>query len=123
MMIDVLVPVGAMILTTTLFAFTLAVSFQLAYLVSDGIRERAWPKIASLAPFWQNLGLTCVLFGFLERDIQLIIFGTLLLGLRLVSQSLRAPSWHARYEPLLLKLAVVSLVLLGAVHYLPRLLA
>jgi hypothetical protein len=123
LMSNVFVPAAAVILTTTLFAYTLAVSYQLAVLVSDGIRSRAFPDFMSLAAVWQNFGLTFALFGFLDMDMTNIVFGVLLIALRMVTLPLRAPSWDSRFEPALLMMAVASLALLGSIHFLPRLAA
>ena len=69
------------------------------------------------------LAATFALFGFLNMDMTNIVFGVLLIALRMMTLPLRAPAWDARFEPVLLMMAVASLALLGGIHFFPRLAA
>jgi hypothetical protein len=110
---------AAAIITTTLMVHLIVVSIQLGCVVTDGIRQRAIPEVPYLAVLWQNVGIGLTLIGFLQQETQLIIFGGLFIGLRLILLPLRAPSWNASLERSLLVLAGVSLALLASLQTLP----
>lgn len=108
-MSDLFFQFSALIITGTLAIHGVALSFQLGYLVVDGIRVRGVPGIAALAALWQTVGITFALCGFVIHSTQFIIFGTLFIALRVVLLPINAPSWDRGIELPLLVLAGLSL--------------
>jgi hypothetical protein len=111
----------AAIITATLAIHLIAVSIQIGTAVTDGIRSRVVPDVPLLAALWQNVGIGMALAGFLQRDTQLIVFGGLFIGLRLMLQPLAVPSWNAKLEQPLLVMAAASMGLLAVLHGLHQL--
>lgn len=115
-MSQLLLQLVAATITTTLAIHLIVVSIQVGTAVTDGIRSRAVPTVPCLAALWQNVGIGLALIGFLERETQLIVFGALFIGLRLLLQPLSAPSWNEKLEQSLLLMAGASLGLLALLH-------